>query len=150
MGNCVTILSSRGSTTKHYNEEDNDQVLRIVRVDGKVLEYTTCLLVRDLLLNYNGYGVSVSPGASRCLSLEHELRVGRVYHLIPLAKKGDNCEDEKSDGVSSSRRIKVVLTKKQVQELLSKLQKEEHHEQENESCGASWKPKLETIFEESI
>lgn len=150
MGNCVTIMSLRRSTTEHYNEEENlnDQVLRIVKVDGKVLEYTTRLLVRDLLLNYDGYGVSVSPGASRCLSPEHELRVGRVYHLIPLAKKVDNCEDEKSDGVSSSRRIKVVLTKKQVQELLSKIQKE--HEQESESCRASWKPKLETIFEESV
>ncbi|KAJ0964144.1 hypothetical protein J5N97_029266 [Dioscorea zingiberensis] len=147
MGNCVGVFNPKRGTTWHCMEEE-EQVLRIVKVDGKVLEYSTSVLVRDLISKFDGYGIGVSRGSSRCLTPEHELRVGRVYYLLPLAKDSTDHEDQKkSDDIGVSRRIKVVLTKQQVQELLSRLQ---NKEEESGSYGASWKPQLETIFEEVV
>lgn len=119
---------------------EDDRTLRIVKTDG--------------------YGVGVSQQASQHLPPEHDLRIGSVYYLLPLGTTSLKDEDALAEDTkvlgSSCKRIKVVIKKQQLQELLSKAISVEEVLSgilKREDCSisnpGSWKPQLETILEGS-
>ncbi|CAL2275762.1 unnamed protein product [Prunus armeniaca] len=89
MGNCF-VLSKQ------------EKVLRVVKTDGKVLEFRAPTLVKDMLMNFSGSGISVSKQASELLPPNYKLKLGK-----------------KRTG-AATRRIKIFITKQQLQELLTK------------------------------
>ncbi|XP_058206280.1 uncharacterized protein At1g66480-like [Rhododendron vialii] len=155
MGNCV---GGAAADKRH-------RVLRIVKVDGKILELKSPITVNDLLENFSGFGVFVSETASQSLPPACELKMGKIYHLRPSpissgiispTSTTPAVETEETGGV---KRIKVVITKQQLQELLSKRISVEDVlsglgvSERTSSCIDShsncWKPKLEPIQEVS-
>ena len=159
MGNCYALCKpSTDVTTKH------GKVLQIVKMDGKILQFSSPILVKDMLVNFSSSGIGLSKEASEHLPPNYELKLGKVYYLLPsLSSVGttspaDNmsssADKEKDNGV---RRIKIVITKKQLQELLAKQASVEDVVSglERKTCNnafdsrTSWKPKLESISEGS-
>ncbi|BFG23589.1 hypothetical protein CerSpe_098630 [Prunus speciosa] len=64
MGNCF-VLSKQ------------EKVLRVVKTDGKVLEFRAPTLVTDMLMNISGSGISLSKQASELLPPNYKLKLGR-------------------------------------------------------------------------
>eukprot|EP01018_Ginkgo_biloba_P022937 Gb_09596 [translate_table: standard] len=135
MGNCmasecITVSAGIG-----------DQFIRIVRADGKVLEYKAPISVKDLLSGHQGHTVVHLGALHRCVRPNHKLVPGELYYLLPSeseAPKGNkrtSCNEnkdlkatslkmKKEEAVSSGNkngvvRLKVVITKQELAELLS-------------------------------
>ncbi|KAK1307494.1 hypothetical protein QJS10_CPA10g00673 [Acorus calamus] len=147
MGNCVVLLRS-----------PPERLLRIVKSDGKILEYKTSTLVREILVNFKGYAIGSSRKAMKYLPPEHQLRVGRVYYLLPLvipsSASADRSVQAKAENQGGCTRIKVIITKQQLQELLLKKSSVEEvfigmekGVVDSLQSIASWRPMLETIPE---
>jgi len=151
MGTCISLSRLNEEILTELSPQER-KILRVVKMDGKVLEYRASIHVRDVQLKFKGYGVGVSRRATQLLPLNHELRLGGVYYLLPLDVRVRSSEQ----GNRSKRMIRVVVTKQQLQEVLSKNTSVEEvlHElqrPEKISTGSwrSWKPQLETIEETS-
>ncbi|KAF8412063.1 hypothetical protein HHK36_000016 [Tetracentron sinense] len=158
MGNCFALCrpnwnsSDRVATTGHHRIN----VLRVVKTDGKILEYRASILVKDLLVNFSGYGVSLSKEASQHLTPNYELKIGQLCYLLP-SPGSVNPTGISSDCTSVRiKRIKVIITKQQLQELLSKKASVEEMLTglrkgiwDGVDSSPSWRPKLKTILEES-
>ncbi|KAL6282413.1 hypothetical protein ACE6H2_013342 [Prunus campanulata] len=82
-----------------------------------------------MLMNFSGSGIILSKQASELLPPNYKLKLGKVSNMIPLL--GSVASDVSSAGIISSvvvtekdraatRRIKFVITKQQLQELLTK------------------------------
>ncbi|XP_058085164.1 uncharacterized protein LOC131232730 [Magnolia sinica] len=145
MGNCFILL--RPTIPKGH-----DHILRVMKTDEKILEYRVPILVKDLLLNFDGYQIGISRKSTQYLPLDYELRLGQMYYLLPSVD--DEQKSLPTDDVCSggSKRIKVIITKQQLQELLSKkvsLEDVLSDFQRGDSVDSmeSWRPKLETIPE---
>lgn len=162
MGNCVA--SSRFNNQVRRKSCGSDQkLLRIIKMDGKVMEYSTSVLVKDVLLSFHGFGVGVSENSYQLLSLDYELKTGRAYYLLPLSLpqfsgsqelKPSVMRKEEKEEDGGRRRVKVVLTKPQLQELLSmNISLEEiisaasTYEEFSKRNSRNWKPELDTIIE---
>lgn len=161
MGNCYALCKpSTDVTTKH------GKVLQIVKMDGKILQFSSPILVRDMLVNFSSSGIGLSKEASEHLPPNYELKLGKVYYLLPCLSSVGTTSPAAADNMSSSadkekdngvRRIKIVITKKQLQELLAKQASVEDVVSglERKTCNnafdsrTSWKPKLESISEGS-
>ncbi|KAM1070415.1 hypothetical protein ACFX13_002258 [Malus domestica] len=127
-----------------------DKVLRVLKTDGKVLEFRAPTLVKDILSNFSGVGISLSKQASEQLSPDYKLKLGKVYYMIPLPSSAENDS-------AATRRIKIVVTKQRLQELLTKqisveevLSASGPEKKASSSCVDSskiWKPKLKSITE---
>ncbi|KAL8049356.1 hypothetical protein ABFX02_06G016300 [Erythranthe guttata] len=107
--------------------------------DGKIVEFTAPLPVKELLMKFESRFVVTSSrkfSDNNNLPPNFELQLGKTYYLHPCNKATDHhvttdvkaAEPEpepkpepepEPNGVSSVKRIKVVITKKQLQELLS-------------------------------
>ncbi|KAM1127020.1 uncharacterized protein LOC126629727 [Malus sylvestris] len=124
MGNCL-VLSKE------------DKVLKVLKTDGKVLEFRAPTLVKDILSNFSGVGIGLSKQASEQLSPDCKLKPGKVYYMTPLPGSAENDS-------AATRRIKMVITKQRLQELLTK----KISVQEVLSDSKIWKPKLKSIPEE--
>ncbi|KAG5558906.1 hypothetical protein RHGRI_008748 [Rhododendron griersonianum] len=155
MGNCV---GGAAADKRH-------RVLRIVKVDGKILELKSPITVNDLSVNFSGFGVFVSETASQSLPPACELKMGKIYYLRPFpASTGiisptSTPSAVETEETGAAKRITVVITKQQLQELLSKRISVEDVLSglgvggRTSSCIDShsncWKPKLEPIQEVS-
>ncbi|KAL2921693.1 3-hydroxybenzoate 6-hydroxylase [Bienertia sinuspersici] len=102
------------------------EVLQVLKVnDGKILKFTAPIKVKNLLINYPNIYVALFWDATHCLLLEYKLKVGKVYYLVPYF-----ITIIQDDYVSSTLlcyipqpkdrgvRIKVVVTKQQLRQLL--------------------------------
>ncbi|KAF9667266.1 hypothetical protein SADUNF_Sadunf15G0004600 [Salix dunnii] len=126
MGNCLAHICVRppfiGSCIG-FPQAKHEKVLQVVKTDGKVLESSTPILVKDISVKFSGSGTS--PAAER--------------------------KEEASGG--GVKRIKVVITKQQLQQLLTKEISFEEVllglERKSSSLDSprNWKPKLESIPE---
>ncbi|XP_010251991.1 PREDICTED: uncharacterized protein LOC104593728 [Nelumbo nucifera] len=146
----------------------HDKVLRIVKSDGKILEYRASILVKDVLLNFSDCGIGISQEAFRYLPPNYELKIGHMYYLLPSSSSSSSsaCLSPSAapPPVSPSsadahrpgclKRIKVVITKQQLQLLLSKtvsleelLLARDKPAWDGVDSTTNWKPKLETIPE---
>lgn len=127
----------------------NRKVLKVVMVDGKVIEFTSPVAVKELLLKYEGFGVKPSTESSKFLSPSLELRLGNTYYLFPCRPSDPPKNLQTDDGVSTTtavKRIKIVITKKQLEELLSK---KASVEKIIFGIHPNWKPSLVAIPEEN-
>ena len=150
MGNCLflCIPSKR-------------KILWVEKMDGKMIQFQGPILVRDVLANFSGLGVGVSRESPQNLPSDYELKSGKVYHLLPSSvSSGDSSSSVGATEVSSmaddgekkttTTRIKVVITKQQLQELLSKKTSLEElllSQSVLPSSPGNWKPKLDPIPE---
>ena len=109
-------------------------MIKVMKPDGKILEYRSPIRALDLLSEFSGHAVSETSGsaqASHHLRPEAKLQGGNMYYLVPLplkpqAKKkkvrfsepeGELVEEEKSSKVM---RIKLIISKQELKELLKK------------------------------
>ncbi|XP_043706287.1 uncharacterized protein LOC122655951 [Telopea speciosissima] len=160
MGNCYTLCRPvRRSST------GLDKVLRIVKSDGKILEYRAPILVRDVLATFAddygeilGISKEVSSKPDQSLPPGYELKIGHVYYLFPSSAAAATTFPPICD---QKRQIKICITKKQLQELLSKTVTMEELLSNStgldddqkvvwegvDSFTSCWRPKLETILE---
>ncbi|RVW22360.1 hypothetical protein CK203_096198 [Vitis vinifera] len=115
MGNCfaLCIPSKR-------------RVLWVVKRDGKMIQFRGPILVKDVLVNFSGLGVGVSREALQHLPSDYELKIGKVYYLLPCpcssggsvsAPEVSSVADDGGQKGSGMKRIKVVITKQQLQDL---------------------------------
>ncbi|KAH8487726.1 hypothetical protein Peur_068984 [Populus x canadensis] len=157
MGNCLAHNCVRppfiGSCIG-FPQAKHEKVLHVVKTDGKVLEFSAPILVKDIAVNFPGSGIGLTNEAIEHLPPSYELKLGNVYHVLPpppgTSPVVDREEEASSGGV---KRIKVVITKQQLQQLLKKeISLEEvllGLEQKSSSLDSprNWKPKLESIPE---
>ncbi|XP_027363248.1 uncharacterized protein LOC113870904 [Abrus precatorius] len=153
MGNCLVL---------------QENMVRIVKSDGKVLEYKTPIKVHHVLKQFSGHAICDSLPLQHHLHPNTRLLNGQLYYLVPLPrpspkaskKKVSFAEPEVQGGVI---RVKLVISKQElkeiqgkggisVNELLSLVQREKgmdvvdvcekyHHRSQG------WKPTLDTIPE---
>ncbi|XP_030531771.1 uncharacterized protein LOC115741896 [Rhodamnia argentea] len=176
MGNCLAL---------------EEKGIKVVKTDGKVLEYKSPLRVRQVLSEFAaGHAISQAFPATAVLEPDSRLRRGRVYYVFPLdlsskfaetkskkkvrfaddddhkaAEEGE--EINKGGGSSSVVRIKVVISKRELVEMIARggvsvgdemissrlLQSQERRstslggDDEDGDLSRSWKPALESIRE---
>jgi hypothetical protein len=133
MGNC--LQSGRVILSRKIEE----QFIKIKKVDGKILEYRAPLFVKDLLMDNDGHAVVNCETSCHQLSPEYELLPGQIYFLVPNNSSGVSSNDggEKinqkgQEGALKPAgdkellekngviRVKIVITKRQLEEMLSK------------------------------
>lgn len=162
MGNCVVCQQRRLNHLRaRVTTDDDDEhrsVLRVVKMDGKVVEFGAPILVKDLLVQFSGLSIGISEKASDQLPLDYELKIGKVYYFLPSpaspkTSRSISEEDSKEQGGGGGggvKRIKVLITKQQLRDLLSKQTsvKEVLARIEQPEIGL-WKPELEPIPEGS-
>lgn len=150
MGNRLTRYHRfHGTTTindvagKEEEEEEEQRekpaVVQVVKMDGKILQFSASVLVKDLLIKFPpglGVGLLSSPpdkaaaaAAAESLPLTYELKSGKVYFLFPLLTCGDryryhqpvyeNVFRPTTTAATKAKTIKVVITKMQLKELLA-------------------------------
>ncbi|MED6134080.1 hypothetical protein PIB30_034119 [Stylosanthes scabra] len=161
MGNCLVV---------------EEKVVKIMKTDGKVLEYKAPIKVEKVLLDFSGHAVSDSHSLLRHLHPNTKLIAGNLYYLVPpppppqpprkSRKKVRFAEPEVKD-VEESKvvTIKVVISKQQLRDMMQKgvvsidkmlsmvhpeNQRATHddgEEGDRNSCDEVWKPTLESIAE---
>ncbi|KAL8127726.1 uncharacterized protein LOC141720020 [Apium graveolens] len=164
MGNCLVLCGhNRVSCFVDAETSKNSNIVQLVKSDGEIFEFSTPVLVRDVLREFSGFSVALARKNPLHLPPDFRLKLGNRYHLVSSVEGLGSVEetrvvDEESGGF---RRIKVVITKKQFQDLLSKevlsddilsvLRSETYDgddEDDDDSSTRIWKPRLETIPEE--
>ncbi|XP_054804280.1 uncharacterized protein LOC129307368 [Prosopis cineraria] len=154
MGNCLVL---------------QENIVKIVKTDGKVLEYKAPIKVHQVLTQFSGHEISESLPVVRHLQPSTKLLRGQLYYLVPPAPKAAakkvrfaNPEVESEEEESRVVRIKVVISKKELQNMLCKggisinnilplvrdENGEDHDGEDKTDYGCQeWKPALETIPE---
>ncbi|ERM98527.1 hypothetical protein AMTRI_Chr09g38560 [Amborella trichopoda] len=156
MGNCVLVPQA---TRPLMLEAEEENIVRIAKTDGKILEYRAPLVVEQVLTTFEGQALYTSGISSDSLSKDYRLKPGQPYYLMPNktveepASTEEQGLERESGGVV---RLKVVITKQQLQELLAKsisvadvissLRNMEDGSNRGHSRG--WRPCLETIHED--
>jgi hypothetical protein len=145
MGNC---LPSHGSGRLSADFMRREEFIVVTRSDGKMMEYTAPLLVRDLMAAYPQHSLVHSEDATcRSLSPDKKLLPGQLYRLLLVpnspslskdavlseAKSIDNGRISRKSRAStrppssvkcvqngsSIMRVKIVIPKRELQALLS-------------------------------
>ncbi|BAT85869.1 hypothetical protein LR48_Vigan03g243300 [Vigna angularis] len=153
MGNCLVL---------------QEKVVRIMKTDGKILEYKTPIRVEEVLLQFSGHAVSESLTVVRYLEPQTKLVRGQLYHLValpppsPKTNKKVRFADPEVQDVQKSNvvRIKLVISKQELQDMLQNggfsvsnmlslvdEVKVEDLSQKNDDVSQGWKPALESIPE---
>ncbi|KAK7337239.1 hypothetical protein VNO77_17803 [Canavalia gladiata] len=156
MGNCLVV---------------QENVVRIMKTDGKILEYKAPIKVEQVLIEFAGHAVSDSLQVLQHLEPNTILLSGQLYYLVPLpppspksCKKVRFAEPEVQDVQKSSVvRIKLVISKQELQDMLqqggfslNKMLSLVHDEkgidgddlsQKSDDFSQAWKPALQSIPE---
>ncbi|KAJ4970081.1 hypothetical protein NE237_003180 [Protea cynaroides] len=117
MGNCLA-------------SQDDKKVIKVVKTDGKVLEYKTPLRVHQVLSEFAGHAISDTLPVIRHLRPNTQMHSGCLYYLLPppLPSSGSGNKlpvasnpkmEHGSDG-SGVVRVKIVISKKKLEEILEK------------------------------
>jgi len=158
-----------------------EKTIKVVKTDGKVLEYRAPIKAHQVLSDFAGHALSDTLPVVRHLQPEAGLTGGGLYYLLPFPvppPAGEQkkrvrfaCPKEEEKGEESGVvRIKLVITKKELElmlrkgafsvddHILSQLQKKENTD--NQDCkvdedddgdgnrsSKGWKPMLESIPE---
>ncbi|CAN4121353.1 unnamed protein product [Withania somnifera] len=116
MGNCVVL---------------QEKVVRVMRTDGKILEYKAPIKVHQVLSQFSDHVISSSFQVNhQNLLPDDDMLGGRIYYLLPKlpppkpAKKkkvkfaDDPLVEENTKPKTDVVRIKLVISKKELQALL--------------------------------
>ncbi|KAG6427525.1 hypothetical protein SASPL_111771 [Salvia splendens] len=116
MGNCLVL--------------EQKSVISVMKTDGEIIEYKAPIKVHQILCEYSHHAITDKLPVVKHLHPNTELIRGRLYYLLPLpvpAKKkkrvrfsDDVVEEEKRRGAGAAVRIKVVISKKELQAMLAK------------------------------
>ncbi|XP_065856863.1 uncharacterized protein [Euphorbia lathyris] len=145
--------------------------IKIMKPDGKILEYKTPTIVHQVLSDFPTYAVSDSSFPPFHYLLPHtQLIPGNFYYLIPLPLSSPKSkkkvrfsipeqENKQETQEEEVVRIKVIISKQELQEILlqngglisvnhmvSKLQ-QVVQKIDSSDDGKNWKPVLESIPE---
>ncbi|KAK7284859.1 hypothetical protein RJT34_19612 [Clitoria ternatea] len=160
MGNCLVV------------RENENNVVRVMKTDGKILEYKTPIKVEEVLVEFSGHAVSESVPVMQYLEPNTKLLSGQLYYLVPLpppspkaCKKVRFANPEVQDvHISKVVRIKLVISKQELEEMMqnggfsvSKMLSLVHDEKgkdgedlsqkSDDDVPQGWKPALESIPE---
>ncbi|GLT94707.1 hypothetical protein SLE2022_124360 [Rubroshorea leprosula] len=147
-----------------------DKVVRVMKNDGKILEYQEPIKVHQVLSEFSGHALSDSFPGCHHLQPDAKLLSGHLYYLIPLplvsqkVKKKVRFSNPEADGEQGTGvvRIKLVISKQElrkmlqkegvsVPEMISKAQSRKSESKIDMSEGddncRGWKPVLESISE---
>ncbi|PSS23582.1 Protein of unknown function DUF4228, plant protein [Actinidia chinensis var. chinensis] len=159
MGNCLVM---------------QEKVIKVMKPDGKVLEYNAPIKVHQVLSDFAGHAISDTLPVVRHLRPNSDMIGGHLYYLLHLPVPPLACEKKRVNFASSEReeaiqgsgvvRIKVVMSKQNLEvmlrngvvsldDLVSQLQKKQSTNQNDKFDAAGnrsregWKPLLESIPE---
>lgn len=136
------------------------KIIKIIRDDGKELEYKAPIKVHEVLSYFSGHAMFGTTPENRILQPDTELVGGETYYLRPLSLQ--TVRRRKGSAVV---RVKVVMSKQELKELLarngvsvcevvSQLQDKGRVKEVDMFCGdgdhencKGWKPVLESIAE---
>ncbi|KAJ4835894.1 hypothetical protein Tsubulata_006153 [Turnera subulata] len=165
MGICLARYRERctGSSFRILAAGKKDRVLQVVKTDGKILEFRAPILVKDILLYFSGSGIGMSKEAlDKHLPPNYELKLGETYYILPSLSAvvkttaSTVCQAKADRGETKGvKRIKVVITKQELQQLLEKQVSVEEillgvgktSSTASLDSPKIWKPKLESIPE---
>ncbi|THU53430.1 hypothetical protein C4D60_Mb10t14320 [Musa balbisiana] len=97
---------------------EEKKVIRIVKMDGEILRYRSPMKVQQVLDEFPGHAVSDALPVVTYLDPALCLRQGQLYYLLPPKKPAAAVET--SVGEEGVIRIKLVITKQQLKDMLSK------------------------------
>ncbi|KAK7842136.1 uncharacterized protein LOC112004505 [Quercus suber] len=109
-----------------------DKVIKIRKTDGKILTYKAPMKVHQILSEFPGHAISDTLPVLRRLKPDTKLHRNHVYYLLPLPlplsspkvgkKKTVRFANPEEEAVQESGvvRIKLVITKKELQEMIQK------------------------------
>ncbi|KAL7096614.1 hypothetical protein ACP275_10G089700 [Erythranthe tilingii] len=131
MGNCIVVVQ--------------DKSVNVMRTDGKIIEYKSPIKVHQVLSDFPNHALIISDNLPPVVNHMHpnaDLLRGRLYYLVPLPvvpqpmkktrpKKTvrfaedvviveEAEEKEKTRQPNGVTRIKLVISKKELQAILSK------------------------------
>ncbi|XVF76197.1 hypothetical protein PTKIN_Ptkin13bG0247500 [Pterospermum kingtungense] len=157
MGNCLVL---------------EQKVITVMKTDGKILEYQAPIKVQQVLSDFSDHAISDSFSGSQHLRPDAKLHPGQLYYLIPVPSPSQkskkkrvrfsNPEVNDDQGSAGVVRIKLIISKQELQELLQKgggsvqdmvsqIQSKEKSTNEIDTSDAvdcrGWKPVLESIAE---
>ncbi|MBA0776572.1 hypothetical protein Gotri_011553 [Gossypium trilobum] len=152
MGNCLA---------------QQQKLIRVMKIDGKILEYQPPIKVEQVLSDFPAHAISDTFSGFHHFQSDAKLLPGHLYYLLPLPSTAINKSKEKKvrflnpevndDGKGSPGvvRIKLIITKQELQELIQKQgvtvqdMVSQIHKSDaiGNSGGWKWKPVLESIDE---
>ncbi|XP_010912297.1 uncharacterized protein [Elaeis guineensis] len=102
MGNCLVLQEKK--------------VIKIMRMDGKILSYQSPLIVHQVLSEFPGHAISDTLPAIDHLDPATDMRCGQLYYLIP-----SKTPIKETGGTGTGVvRIKLVISKQELKDLLLK------------------------------
>lgn len=156
MGNCLVL---------------HDKVIKIMKRDGKVLEYKAPIKVQQVLSDFSGHAISDSLQGFQHHPPDTKLLGGKLHYLVPLPLSSPQAKKkvrfsipEDEDKKENIVRIKLVISKKELQEMLQKegvsvdsmvsqildqqrVEKIDDTTDNDDNHKGYWKPVLESIPE---
>ncbi|XP_057960938.1 uncharacterized protein LOC131152967 [Malania oleifera] len=157
MGNCLVLQK---------------KTIKIVKMDGKVLEYKAPMKVHQVLQEFPGHAVADRLPVLRHLLPDAEMLSSHLYYLLPLSMPSPDDEKKKVRFLNTETeggqrtavvRIKLVISKQELKEMLRKggasidditshLQDKQNKSQidtvdDDRKGNRVWKPVLESIPE---
>ncbi|KAL3623403.1 hypothetical protein CASFOL_032219 [Castilleja foliolosa] len=117
MGNCLVL---------------QEKVVRVMKPDGKILEYKSPIKVHQVLSEFSHHAISDKLPVTKHMNPNADMHQGHLYYLLPLLvpsqqpvkktkKKVRFSDDVKGgDGVATSGvvRIKLVISKQELQAMM--------------------------------
>ncbi|XP_068658111.1 uncharacterized protein [Aristolochia californica] len=100
-----------------------DKIVKVMKIDGKIIEYKPPMQVHELLAEFEGHAVCDKLPISQHLHPSTKMRSGTLYYLLPpgrLMQKSTEVEWKVTENSSPTVRIKMVMTKKELKEMLAK------------------------------
>ncbi|GAB4856388.1 hypothetical protein Ancab_014308 [Ancistrocladus abbreviatus] len=103
------------------------QIVKVVKMDGKILEYRAPIKVHQVLSNFTGHAIADILPASGHLQPNTELVGGRFYYLVPLQMQPSKVRrkkvsflnlEERGKGDSTGLRVKLVIRKQELMEMI--------------------------------
>ncbi|KAK1404717.1 Glutaminase-asparaginase [Heracleum sosnowskyi] len=111
MGNCLALQQN---------------LVQVMKTDGKILKYKAPMKVHQVLSEYSGHAISQTLQVTQHLRPDAELRAGQLYYLLPVPVSSMELEKEYSNTKGVARkenrgvvRIKLVIRKQDLEEMLS-------------------------------
>jgi PADRE domain len=136
MGNCLIVQITRS------------EVITIMKMDGKMLTYESPIKAYQILERFPGHIISDPLSMPRQLGLMSDMVPGHQYNMLPVENQMDH---------GSAVRVKLVITKKELKEMLKKevsldemvslFQASDERKEGDEDSVRGWRPSLESIPE---